>query len=88
MPWLLSFLILGSCIVADAANKRICIVGTRAAVSLTQMPLNQKENFEPVIFEKRSTEDRLWIYSEDIGDDDFDIPVRSKLYKYPRYIII
>lgn len=89
MLWLLSFLILSSYNGADAAKKQVCIIGAGAAglVSLKQAAMHPEE-LEPVIFEKRSEEGGLWLYSEDNSDDEFGLPVRSGIYKYLRYYMI
>lgn len=83
---MLSFLILGSYGKADAAKKRVCIVGMgiTGIAALKQIAMHPEE-LEPIVFEKRSGVGGLWTYTESTTVDDFGMPIRSNMYKYLRY---
>jgi cation diffusion facilitator CzcD-associated flavoprotein CzcO len=60
--------------------KRVCVLGA-GTCGLCATKNLVEAGFTPVVLERRSEIGGLWVYTDQVGCDEFGLPMHSSLYK-------
>ena len=62
--------------------RRVAVIGAGAAgLSAARHLVADAERFSCTVFEQTGAVGGTWVYTEQVGTDDFGLPVHSSMYK-------